>query len=1305
MFLFHAEPTREGSFRSEYCVAPDGTTDLSHLLCSPVTFAQLLANSTFYFKSFTTVTFMPGQYHISQGIIFNISNIQEFVISGIGMSDDNSMNSEIVCQSSERSGFLFANIKNLTIKALTFSNCGVAMVYGPGLLVAQSKQKMATLFVANVTNLVFDRVVVQNGYGYGIYGINIIGHSSISNSLLTNNTLGGNAYLQFVDLDHSAKCLKMHRLMIQNSSFTYGKSILRLTSPVSVTGSGLAIRLEQTTYAVNITLSRLNAIGNIARKSPNIQVESSSNVQNVVVLRHSTASHGTELFAGASGFHYSYTHFYPSVLQACENSFIPMSALIQLTDNYFINNVGGEDPSLLNEITSQALGMTFFIASSKNTPHDISITDCSVHGNVGGNGVGFYAQLVSFSSSEDNIKIEITNCSFVNNTSTSLTRNRLSVLLIINIRNLTMTNITVANNTGTGLLLDQSKTIFEGQNTFQNNSAYNGGGLALHGDSFVYFASSFPSLHLIGNSAENAGGGIYIAKSLDSTIPTQCFFQFYKSHIQWHKSSQHDYFVFRNNSAGLAGDDLYGGSFEMCLTNVADIGWKVFPYVSGYLSRGYLPEVSARPTRVCLCDAETNIVECTRFVHSISAHPGSSFSISAVAMGQLFCVSNSNTGGAPSAVYASLIPNANNRPQGSIPDSMITQEAGRRCSRLTYQVNSVNANEVIVLTVERKQEKSQNSHKVISKAEFWCEVEHEALEIMIHLPVYINVSLLPCPLGFELSPQGVCDCASKLKEQQVVCSIDTETIHRKPPMWIGTNLELGSVNHTIYIVHRNCPFDYCLPHDIHNMSLNDTDKQCGFNRSGILCGTCKDNLSNVLGSSKCRKCSNLYLFLLIPFAIAGVMLVTLLIVTNLTVTVGTINGLLFYANIIRQYESSFFPSHTDANVLTVFIAWLNLDLGITSCLYDGMDTYVRTWLEFVFPLYIWLLALAIIVSCHYLSFMAKVCGKNIVQVLATLFLLSHIKLQRSIITGLSFTTITLSNNQSLAVWLSDPSLNYLQGSHVYLFVACIGVFLVLFFPYTLTILFGHCLLARSNHKFLTCVQKLKPVFDAYLGPYKDRHRHWIGVLLFARILLVVLSAVNLTGDPSVNLLVTAVISYMLTILVWQSGGVYKVWVLTALESFFILNVGLLSTVTLYIRVHGGNQLLAAHLSCGISFIAFLAVLMYHILVYTPINITERKWWNCSKKLVSGLSVWKSLVLLLASSPEKAVYDHLEPGERELTDIASFVETNPDTESRNRIYMDWECDSESPTENREVPSMLISFNAAGSPIFECGTVHR
>ena len=85
----------------------------------------------------------------------------------------------------------------------------------------------------------------------------------------------------------------------------------------------------------------------------------------------------------------------------------------------------------------------------------------------------------------------------------------------------------------------------------------------------------------------------------------------------------------------------------------------------------------------------------------------------------------------------------------------------------------------------------------------------------------------------------------------------------------------------------------------------------------------------MLGSSKCAVCPNTYLALLLPFACAGISLVAFLSLLKLTVATGVLNSLIVYANIVQNI---FFPDNT-VNVLTVFVAWLNLD--------QGMDAYMH----------------------------------------------------------------------------------------------------------------------------------------------------------------------------------------------------------------------------------------------------------------------------------------------------------------------------------------------------------------------------
>ena len=89
-------------------------------------------------------------------------------------------------------------------------------------------------------------------------------------------------------------------------------------------------------------------------------------------------------------------------------------------------------------------------------------------------------------------------------------------------------------------------------------------------------------------------------------------------------------------------------------------------------------------------------------------------------------------------------------------------------------------------------------------------------------------------------------------------------------------------------------------------------------------------------------------------------------ICKLTVAAGTINGLVFYANIVTVNRAISFPPN-QTNILAVFISLVNLDLGFEACFFDGMDEYSKTWLQFIFPLYVWSSIVLIVIASEYSS--------------------------------------------------------------------------------------------------------------------------------------------------------------------------------------------------------------------------------------------------------------------------------------------------------------------------------------------------
>ena len=339
-------------------------------------------------------------------------------------------------------------------------------------------------------------------------------------------------------------------------------------------------------------------------------------------------------------------------------------------------------------------------------------------------------------------------------------------------------------------------------------------------------------------------------------------------------------------------------------------------------------------------------------------------------------------------------------------------------------------------------------------------------------------------------------------------------------------------------------------------------------------------------------CTNYWLLLLVAFAVAGAALVFLLISCNLTVTEGTISGLIFYTNIVQINRAIFFPHktvHILNDFLEVFIAWLNLDLGIQTCLYSRMDAYVKTWLQFAFPVYIWVITLLIIFLSRRYRKVASLIGRNAVKVLATLFLLSYAKLLRAVMAALSVTFITYPDDSTKALWLHDGNIQYLQGKHIPLFIVAL-LFGMVSLPYVLTLLFIPFLQKYSHLRVFSWVETLKPIFDAYIGPYKDKYRFWTGLLLLLRCILFTAFELNVLGAPGVNLFAIAVACMCILPLI---RGVYRKWPLDILEFSFIINLGIFAVATAYALNNGGNQTVVASISTMISFVMFLGILLWH----------------------------------------------------------------------------------------------------------------
>ena len=764
---------------------------------------------------------------------------------------------------------------------------------------------------------------------------------------------------------------------------------------------------------------------------------------------------------------------------------------------------------------------------------------------------------------------------------------------------------------GGGVHSENSTLRFSGNTNFSSNSAlHNGGGIHGVGTSLYlsgtstftantagrgggeYLANSFILLSknaaviMDNNSAKEYGGAMYVEDSYEiaycaSNFLTwnKCLFQTYELfEIPHFTPSNFTYAVttyfnihlhFYNNVAQIAGSSVYGGSLDVCRICVyckfANSHRKYEWFKMHDILNIELEEnsVSSDPFQVCLCKDGTP--SCNTSEDSRQAYPGQLLQIPAVAVGQ-------NTGLVPAVVRANFTGNT------SLAQFQDTQKVKKRCTDLHYRVHSsiVNNNDTLVLYADGP-----------------CSTAGKSLSILVHF--------LPCPAGFSLnSSDSICKCEPRLQKYTIMCNITERTLTRQGEFWVGYD------NYCDIILHPHCPFDYCKPATGHiSFPLNNTDLQCENNRSGILCGECKSGLSLALGSSKCLHCTNIHLLLLLPFALAGIALVLLLFMCKLTVAAGTINGLIFYSNIVSVNRAIFFPPN-QTNILTVFISWVNLDLGIEACFFDGMDEYSKTWLQFIFPLYVWSLVVLIIIASYYSPRISRLFGSNPVAVLVTLFLLSYGKLLRAVITAMFFTNLDYPNGVKVAVWLCDGNIRYLRGKHIALFLVALLTLLIFLLPYTLLLTVGQRLQANSNRRFFHWINNptIKPFLDAYQAPYRDKHRYWTGLSLCLRCALFLVFAINTQANPSINLLAISSVAFGLILVTRYTGAVYRKLYVDILEASFTVNLGFLAVATYYVKLAVAtyyvklavvpvNQAAVANASAGIALSTFIGVVIYH----------------------------------------------------------------------------------------------------------------
>jgi len=478
-------------------------------------------------------------------------------------------------------------------------------------------------------------------------------------------------------------------------------------------------------------------------------------------------------------------------------------------------------------------------------------------------------------------------------------------------------------------------------------------------------------------------------------------------------------------------------------------------------------------------------------------------------------------------------------------------------------------------------------YTIIFLTDSWCELLLKGSRNGADKLDLYYIEQLPCPVGFT-KIKGACQCYPFLDKFHIKCDINHQTLLRPANAWIKPKAQNNSYS---YYITLHCPFHYCLPHSS-DLNYTTPNSQCQFNRSGILCGHCQQGLSTVFGSSHCQQCSNIYLFLIVPIGIAGLVLVFLLFFLNLTVTDGTINAFILYVNIISINIPMVFPENFASSPAYTFISVANLDLGIQTCFYNGMDDYAKMWLQLAFPFYLISIASLLIIASHYSTKIQRLTASRGIPVLATLFLLSYTKVLL-VVSNVLFhysKIIHLPSKHTSLVWSIDANVSLFGVRFTVLFIACLVVLLILL-PFNIVLLFTRTF---SRYKF---VKKIRPFLDAYQVCYKMKFYYWTGVQLLIRVVFYGISSL----DKNINLVISIMVLSIIGVLQWglkPFNASYKNYH----ELLFTFNLQLLFVSLLYdqytlITINAIILLAAAH---------FTFIILHHIISYTCGGVVRHK---------------------------------------------------------------------------------------------------
>ena len=1227
----------------------NNSTYLRNLLCEEGQ-SSLEAN--------TTLLLTEPHYTISSGNSCLIENINDLTILG---SSDKFSTVTIQCLLNEGEntsrGFVFIGTNRLTLANIVFENCGAVvpervLELGKSSLIHFGHEETAVLVCRSFYNLTLSNVQVTDYNGRAFVGIDIIDHSVLDAVVVSRNMansrvcyehygdarcMGSGVVWTYANDTNASKSATVdiidsefmnntgYRASSDNKPFICGDLIASLLystdttrvplKAVSIPSAGALSFMLQQHFPVRVRIRNTKFIRNSGLcYGAVLAIYFTESDYNSLSFSECEFSRNTQIVTNITYLSAGYFGATITLLMKFTGGSVDEADCFSMTDSHF--------DSLVQLDKNVEIVLAQF-------PAGFGSCTATLHNITGGNTKLLYA--VSLNTGGSTFYINLSDIRLIGDNSNHDPKLDIGEGLItfsyiteVNIYGSLEVGSVFSKVYGPIIAAEVTNVVLTGQLEFSNaivSTWTKGAAIYLRGESKLWLKEPL-NVTFCNNSALQ-GGAIYSV----STFAEYCAFQFItrpgKVYNDRNIGDIDIHVSFISNSAHLAGNAIYAFPLDKCsirlsptidVTKPNVIYKQIFKFIPpSDPENNELFDMSSRPLRVCLCGNDPRNTSAAALTCQnpdvIYTYPGRTFNLSIVALDEL-----------SHKVYSIIYNDIDSHVNSDETDW-----------RLGYGENIVKAggHNCTTMKVTTLSQKVPRNGLLTSYAD-------ESI-----IPFSIPISLNDCPPGFSLDDRDYCDCMSLLAKNNIVCDISNSMVTRPGSTWIGIVREEYTVEHGNYSDPVNvtigysshCPTRYC-NETLTQVDVSNNASICLFNRTGILCGQCQTGLSVTVGSPVCRKCPNLWLLTIPLYAIIGIVVVALMLLVQLTVVQGTINGLIFYANLLNINTYTVIAGYRGSEWAIIMVSFLNLELGFPVCLYDGMDELDKALLSIVFPAYIWLLAILFIFASRYSQRFSQLTSQSAIPVLATLLYISYFKLLRFSVNGLAFGTVYMQGpSRQISqenVWYYDGNVRYLHDSrHILLFIMVLVVLCTFVIPYGV-VLTGIRFFGRFR-----IVNQFKPLIDAYFAPYKDRYRFWFGARLWVLLIVYILFAI-LRYNPLAHILSQGVILTVFT-LAQVALMPFKNNIINWLDLSFMVNALLLTMVILYTYSSSAADNYAPSVSIAITLVMFCVIIGYH--AWKPLKLLL-KHCRVKGKYVALNEAEENVVtrssLVIASSSEVAI---------------------------------------------------------------------